>query len=125
MLEPGGEADLAEEALGAEGGGELGVEDLEGDGAVVLEVLGEEDGGHATAAELALERVAAAKPCLELCPQVGHVRFGWRKGGRLLYDIRRGVLAPRSGLSLGAHLRQLDQCALASDSDQRIPEAYR
>ena len=31
-----GEADLPEEALGAEGGGELGVENLEGDRAVVL-----------------------------------------------------------------------------------------
>ena len=82
VLEPGREADLAKEALGAESGGELGVEDLEGDGAVVLEVAGEEDGGHATAAELALERVTAAKPCLEVRPQVGHVRFvsgrGWK-----------------------------------------------
>jgi hypothetical protein len=39
VLEPGGEADLALEALGAEGDGEVGVEDLQGDGAVVPEVL--------------------------------------------------------------------------------------
>jgi len=31
MLEPGGELDLAEEPLGSEYGGELGVENLEGD----------------------------------------------------------------------------------------------
>jgi hypothetical protein len=39
MLEPRGEADLALEPLGAEGGGELGQQDLEGDGAVVAEVV--------------------------------------------------------------------------------------
>ena len=39
MLEPGGELDLALEALGAERGGELGMEHLERDGAVVPEVV--------------------------------------------------------------------------------------
>ena len=58
MLEAGGELDLAEKALGPERGGELGVEHLDGDRAVVLEVAGELDGGHAPATELALERVA-------------------------------------------------------------------
>ncbi len=50
MLEAGGGADLAQEALGAEGGAQLGVEDLERDGAVVLEVVGEVDARHAAAA---------------------------------------------------------------------------
>ena len=62
MLEPGGEPDLALEALGAERGGQLGVEHLERDRAVVLEVLGQVDRGHAAAPELALERVARARP---------------------------------------------------------------
>ena len=47
MLEPGGEPDLALEALGAERGGELGVEHLERDRPVVPEVAGEVDRGHA------------------------------------------------------------------------------
>ena len=38
MLEPGRDPDLAGEALGAEAGGELGAEHLDGDLAVVLEV---------------------------------------------------------------------------------------
>ena len=42
-------------------GGELGPEDLERDRAIVLEVAGEVDRGHAAAAELALDRVAVAK----------------------------------------------------------------
>ena len=61
MLEPGGELDLAEEALGAERGGELGMEHLERDRAVVPEVLGQVDGGHAAAAELALDAVAVGE----------------------------------------------------------------
>ena len=47
MLEPCGEADLPLEALGAEGGGDLGMEDLERDGAVVSQVSREPDRGHA------------------------------------------------------------------------------
>ena len=61
MLQPGGEADLALEAVGAERGGELGEEDLERDGAVVAEVVGEVDDGHAAAAELALDGVAVGE----------------------------------------------------------------
>ena len=61
VLEPGGEVDLALEALGAERGGELGEQDLEGDRAVVAEVVGQVDDGHAAAAELALERVAVGE----------------------------------------------------------------
>ena len=61
MLQVGGVLDLAEEALGAEDGRELGAEDLEGDLAVVLQVVGAVDGGHAAAAELALDRVAVGE----------------------------------------------------------------
>ena len=58
MLQVRGDADLAQEPLGAERGGELGLQDLERDRAIVLEVVREEDGRHAAAPELALERIA-------------------------------------------------------------------
>ena len=61
MLQPGGEADLALEPVGAERGGELGEEDLERDGAVVAEVVRQVDDGHAAAAELALDGVAVGE----------------------------------------------------------------
>ena len=61
MLELGDDVDLAEEPLGAQRRGELGPQDLERDLAVVLEVVGEVDGGHAALAELALDAVAAAE----------------------------------------------------------------
>jgi hypothetical protein len=48
----------------------------------VLEIPGEEDGGHAAAPELALEYVAAAQPFLELRLQVSHARTGVEAGGR-------------------------------------------
>ena len=53
--------DLTQEALGADDGGQLGAEDLDGDLAVVLEVLGEVDRGHAALAQLALEAVAVGE----------------------------------------------------------------
>jgi acetylornithine deacetylase/succinyl-diaminopimelate desuccinylase-like protein len=61
VLEPGGEADLALEPLEAERGGEAGVEHLEGHRAVVLEVAGEVDGGHAAPADLAPNLVPAGQ----------------------------------------------------------------
>ncbi len=57
MLEPRGDLDFALEALGAQHGGQLGMEDLERDRAVVLEILGQEDRGHAPTPELALKGV--------------------------------------------------------------------
>ncbi|MBX6331397.1 MAG: hypothetical protein IRY91_06100 [Gemmatimonadaceae bacterium] len=61
VLQPRGEPDLPLEAGGAERLGDLGVEHLERDRAVVLAVAGEIDRGHSPAAELALERVAIAQ----------------------------------------------------------------
>jgi hypothetical protein len=58
VLELRREPDLALEALRAEEGVEAGAEDLDGDGAVVLQGLGEVHGGHAAAAELAAELAA-------------------------------------------------------------------
>ena len=62
MLEPRRRPDLAEEALGAKRGAEVGLEDLEGDRAVVLEVMGEIDQRHPAPAELALQPVAVRQP---------------------------------------------------------------
>jgi hypothetical protein len=72
MLQPGGEADLALEALGAEAGGQVQVEELERDRSVVPEVLGEPDRGHPPAAELALEGVAVAQSRAQCCYRIGH-----------------------------------------------------
>ena len=61
MVEPRGELDLAKKPVGAERCGEVGVEDLEGDDAIVLAVLGEVDGRHPAAAELAIDGVGAGE----------------------------------------------------------------
>jgi hypothetical protein len=50
--------DFRDEALGAQHGGELGLEDLECHLAVVFQILGEIDRGHAALAELTLDAVA-------------------------------------------------------------------
>jgi hypothetical protein len=53
--------DLTQEALPAQGGGELWAEDLDGDLAPVFEILGEVDRSHPARAQLALEVVPVAK----------------------------------------------------------------
>ena len=72
MLQPGGEPDLPLEPLGAERRGELRMEQLERDRAVVLEVLGQPDRGHAAAAELAVERVALPQPFAQRRDRIRH-----------------------------------------------------
>ena len=75
MLEVGRELDLGQEALGADHGGELGPEHLEGDAAVVADVLGEIDGRHAAGADLAVEAVAVREGGLETAEELGHGGF--------------------------------------------------
>ena len=70
MGEAGGEGDLPEEPLAAEYRRELGPQDLEGDPAVMLEILGKIHRRHAPAPELALERVAAGENFLESGEQI-------------------------------------------------------
>jgi hypothetical protein len=53
---------LSELALGADHGRQLRPEDLDGDVAVVLEVLCQEYGGHAALPELTLDAVAVLHP---------------------------------------------------------------
>ena len=72
VLQAGGGPDFPLEALRAEGGGELGVQDLERDRAVVPEIVGQEHRGHATPPQLALEPVAVSQAALELFAEVCH-----------------------------------------------------
>ena len=72
MLQVRGDADLAQEPFGAERGGHVGVEDLEGDGAVVLDVVREEHGRHAASSHFALELVGSTESVLDQATDVGH-----------------------------------------------------
>jgi hypothetical protein len=65
MLEPRRRPDLREKTLAAECGAEVGVEDLDGDVAVVALVVREEDRRHAAGAELALDAVATGERLAE------------------------------------------------------------
>jgi hypothetical protein len=59
VLETGDGRDLLDEAVAAEESGQLGLEDLDGDLAVVPQVFGGPDGGHAAGAQLALDAISA------------------------------------------------------------------
>jgi hypothetical protein len=71
VLELCGDLDLAGEPLGAEGGGELGSEDLYGDLPMMLQVFGEIHRRHAALAELALDCVTVGEGGAELVQRGG------------------------------------------------------
>ncbi len=72
MLEIGGRLDLLHEPLGPEHGGEFGSQDLDGDFALVFEVLGEVDGRHAAFAEVAFDLVTIGEGGGEAGGDLGH-----------------------------------------------------
>ena len=78
VLKARGEADLAQEPVGAQAGGQLGPEDLDRDRAIVADVVGAIDHGHAAAAELPLESVAVGEGNGKAAGRVGQraVRAG-------------------------------------------------
>jgi hypothetical protein len=61
MLQVRGDANLAEKPLAAEHRGQLRIENLQGDAALVPDVAGEVDRGHPAASDLALDRVTAGQ----------------------------------------------------------------
>ena len=71
MVQARGDGNLPQESLGAECGSELGVEDLERDGAIVLHVAGEEDGPIPPAPDLTLDTVAVGQRRFEVVQQFG------------------------------------------------------
>src|SRR5262249_45509275 len=113
MLEAGRDFDLAIEPVGAERGGQLRSQDLDGDLAIVSEVLGQIDSRHAAPAEFTLDRVAVhqdqAEPLqsvayqriAQLRPQIGGVSDYTAAeptmAGRELPEIGGGGPPPRGG----------------------------
>ncbi len=80
VLKTGGELDLTEEPVGADGRCQLGVEHLERHRPVVANVVSEVDDGHAAAAELALDAVMVGQRNLEASQHIGQGRSGERLG---------------------------------------------
>jgi hypothetical protein len=72
MLQPRGGGDLGEEPLPAQRRAEVGVEDLDGDVAVVAEVVREVDRRHPPRAELPLDPIAVGEGSREARGDVAH-----------------------------------------------------
>ena len=61
MLQPRRGADLAQESFAAKRGAQVGMQHLDGDIAIVFEIVREVDGGHAALTQLAFKAVAVAQ----------------------------------------------------------------
>ena len=81
VVQPGRDLDLGQEPLDAEHGAQLRPEHLEGDLAVVLEVGGQVDRGHAAGAERALDPVALLQRGRQPAHVAHRVLVGRRLGG--------------------------------------------
>ena len=73
MLEVGGGLDLGEEAVGTDHGGQLWLQDLERDLALVAEIVRKEDGRHPALADLAVDLVATVERRVQPVDHVRHV----------------------------------------------------
>ena len=72
MVEVCRDLNLTQKTLGSQRRGQFGPQDLHSDLAVVLEVLGQVDRGHATTANLLLDGVAVCEGGLETVEKVWH-----------------------------------------------------
>ncbi len=72
MLEIGGRLYFLDEPIGPKNGGKFGPQDLHRHLAVVFQILGEIDRGHAARAEFFLDGVAVGKSRFEAVEGVGH-----------------------------------------------------
>jgi Tfp pilus assembly ATPase PilU len=73
MLQPGGELDFPEEAIGTEGLSQFRMEHLECDRAIVAQVLRQIHDRHPTAAELALDAIVGRQLRLETIQTIRQV----------------------------------------------------
>jgi hypothetical protein len=82
--------DLLQEPVGAEHGGELGLQYLDRDLTVVLEVLGEVNCGHPAARKLTLDRVAVGEGGVQTGEKVVRSRSPGGDGSIIGAWTRRG-----------------------------------
>ena len=73
MLQIRSGLDLGQEPLGSQDCSEVGLQDLQGDSALMLQVVGQVHGGHSALTELTLDGVAALQGCVQVGHGVGHV----------------------------------------------------
>ena len=103
MLQVGGDANFAEESLVSQYLRQLGMNHLDGDMPIMLQVLGQPDGRHAAATELSLDPVVAGKRGLEPGKNVGHAMIRVVMDG-LHYSGHRSPHTPSQGCQSGSLL---------------------
>jgi len=74
VVQLGGDLDLAQEPVRAQCGGDLVAQHLDGDGAVVSRVAGEEDHSHPPSAELPVYRITVRQGGSEALLKATHMR---------------------------------------------------
>jgi hypothetical protein len=94
MLEIRRRLDFREEPLAPYDGGQLGLQHLERDTALVPQVVGKIDGGHSALTDLSLDAVSAFQGSVQSNDRVGHVRLVGRGGNLACNDTTSSSLDP-------------------------------
>jgi hypothetical protein len=90
VLQAGAEPDLTEETLGAQHLGQLGMENFERYGPIMLQVVGQENPGHAAASQLMLEPVVVGQGGLKTSQHIGQAGSGERLGPKVTLALGGG-----------------------------------
>ena len=101
MLEVGGGPDLRQEPFGAEDRGQLGLQHLDRDLAVVLDVVGEVDGRHAALAELTLDLVFVGQGGVQSFEEFGHSAGGLQTRSQYRSLLLRRPVPATTPVTLG------------------------
>ena len=112
MLQSRRSADLAQEALGAQRRAEVGMQHLDGNVALMLEVVGQIHRGHAAGAEFTLDAISVGERCSE--PIEGPV-----------HPTGREFRAESAGRNTGALMWVLSERTTAWESSRARPLCRR
>ncbi len=96
MVEPRGEPDFTQESLRFQRAAGFGVQHLERDQPVVLEIAGQVDGGHPAPPELALKLVAVTECLSQHIRLNGHGNLRMRRLQSICWHCRRVAIVRAS-----------------------------
>ncbi len=120
MLQPCRGPDLREESLGAECLAQIGMQDLDGDITVVLDVVREIDRGHAALAQFAFDAVAIGQCFRQTDERVGHRALVAKATARLMSLKWRPPRAiPKIALAMRHSMRSKVTFATSAASSTR------
>ena len=101
MLQLGGDPDLPQKAVGTDRDGQVGMENLERDGAVVADVARQKDGGHTALSQLPLHVVPVGQGAPQAVNRLHYVASRMlERADRRTCAANRRTIAPAGSMEV-------------------------